>query len=495
MKLFKLQNAFLCVLSILGTTSCLSPEKLAQSSAAVPFATDGHLKMLYDIRMHPSAIENNGKIYITWRGESGLPQAKSYDLTTRKFSSQVSIFDGLEEEIDFDAYVNDQHFNPSIWRDNNGYFHIIAGCHGLKSFEISGCDIVKSRLPNDIASGWEPWSESLTSSINYPKLMVAYDKQTLIYHRYGGHLGAWTYHLSPNGETDWAGPDQYVVDMSAGSDPAKSCLDFYAGSYHNARLSPDGRTLHIAYVWQQEVGSADVWPPELKDNDCAAPVNHRYKGHKIPQGKTRYNLYYVAVDLPSGVATNYNGKELATPITRSSADSFAKILDTDDRLFSVPPSIHIDRDGTPQFLGVISSETPHQGWFTHLRYVDGEWEENKITRTSNVWNSGQLDRNSNGHLRAMLMAGDGEVAANSPKGTDLNGFGWGDRIEEWISRDEGKSWEISRDITPQKGMRYQNLRTISAEDGGNLDNLFLFYGWTADAKPGEAVAFLWDDRD
>ena len=374
MNLSNLPGTFFWAVLLAFPLGCVQAES---NVIAVPFASDGHLKMFYDIRMYPSAIEHDSKIYITWRGDRGLPQAISYDLERREFSNQINVFDGLEETFDFDAYIPDQHYISTIWRDKAGYFHVIAGCHGLKSFEVSDCDKVKSKKPSDIASGWVPWEHSITRSINYPKVFAVFDNQTLIYFRDGGHLGSWTYRISPNGETDWASPAQDVVDMNADAHPDESCLDFYAGSYHNARISPDGRTLHIAFVWQQEIGAADVWPSELRDNDCVPPKNELYESYDVPQGRTRYNLYYVKVDVPSGTVSNYRGDKLATPVTLSSAESNAKILDTNDRLFSVPPSIHFDRDGQPQFLGVISGESPHSGWFTHIRLVDGEWRETK----------------------------------------------------------------------------------------------------------------------
>ena len=482
--------------------SCLLFQALATTNAqaannaeAIPFAFDGHLKMFYDIRMYPAAIHHDGNVFITWRGERGLPQVISYDLDQRTFSDQVNVYEGIESAIDADAYVPDQHFVSTIWRDKEGYFHIIAGCHGLKSFEVSDCDKVKSKLPNDIASGWVPWSHHITSSINYPKIFNALNDQTLIYFRDGGHLGAWTYRLSPNGETDWSAPVQDVVDLNFNAHPDTSCLDFYAGSYHNARVSEDGKTLHIAFVWQQEIGAADVWPEALRENDCVAPVNERYRAYNVPQGRTRYNLYYVAVDLESGLTRNYSGERLTTPVTRSIADQKAKILDTNQRLFSVPPAIHFDQDGQPQFLGVISDESPNSGWFTHIRLVNNELRETRIVRTSNVWNAGLLDSPEPGVLRALLVVGDGEVKAmGTTKGTDLNRYGWGDRIEEWVSRDGGDNWIHTRNVTPQSGMRYQNIRTVSTGMGGYLKDVFIFYGWEPDAAPGQAVAFLWDDR-
>ncbi len=107
------------------------------------------------------------------------------------------------------------------------------------------------------------------------------------------------------------------------------------------------------------------------------PVNERYDNFSVPQGRTRYNLYYLAVDLQSGDVTNYLGDKLTTPVIKSTADNHAKILDSDERLFSVPPSVHFDESGQPQFLGVISAESPDSGWFTHIRLEDNEWREAK----------------------------------------------------------------------------------------------------------------------
>ncbi len=70
--------AFFCILA-LYTIARPKP-----ASRAVPFANDGQLKMLYDNRMHPLAVEYNNNAYIVWRGRKGNPYIISYDLKTRK---------------------------------------------------------------------------------------------------------------------------------------------------------------------------------------------------------------------------------------------------------------------------------------------------------------------------------------------------------------------------------------------------------------------------
>ncbi|GEM_PF-525904 len=483
--------AFVVLVALAG---CATPRNPASHDQIVAFARDGQVKMFYDMRMHPSAVQHGNMIYIAWRGTAGLPQAISYDLASRRFSSQVSIFEGLEYDTASRVYAADQHTTPVIWRDADGHLEILAGCYGLKSFEVTACDRARTMEAGDIDSGWERIAAPIAPSINYAKVMEVAGGGTAIFYRNGGHLGSWTYRVSPDGYSGWEAPEREVIDMNFGAHPDQSCLDFYAGSYSNARMSPDGLTMHIAFVWQQEFGSLDVWPPELADNDCRVPPSVLYSGANVPQGRTRYNLYYLGVDLASGIASNVRGEQLTMPVTRSIADREAQILDTGGRLFTVPPTIHFDADGTPRFFGVISGESPNSGWFTQVRFVDGDWRETRIVHTSNVWNASLVDWDAEGNLRALVIVGDGEEEAAPAGPTDLNGFGWGERIEEWVSADDGTNWSRRRVIVPQPGMRFQNLRAVSTGMGSYSNEVFLFYGWNADASPGEGVAFLWDDR-
>ncbi len=152
-----------------------------ESTSAVAFARDGHLKMLYDNRMHPAAIEIEDKVYIAWRGVNGWPQMLSYDLETREFSKQVNILNGLEEVFDLEKYTSDQHYNPVFWLNNDGYFYIIAGCHGNRPESYNDCDKMKSKVPGDIYSGWEKVDSKINISVNYPKVYRIFDDQTLMH--------------------------------------------------------------------------------------------------------------------------------------------------------------------------------------------------------------------------------------------------------------------------------------------------------------------------
>ena len=93
--------------------------RLTTSEQAVPFAWDGRLKMLYDNRMHPQAFLYDGKVYIVWRGDKGMPYIRFYDLKTRTFSDPVMVLSGLEDKVELNRYYRDHHFAPVIWMDTN----------------------------------------------------------------------------------------------------------------------------------------------------------------------------------------------------------------------------------------------------------------------------------------------------------------------------------------------------------------------------------------
>jgi hypothetical protein len=73
---------------------------------AVPFAENGTLKMLYDNRMHPQAVEYDGSVYIVWRGEKGFPYIIAYDLGGRTFSKPFMLLTGMQDQVDARKYEN-----------------------------------------------------------------------------------------------------------------------------------------------------------------------------------------------------------------------------------------------------------------------------------------------------------------------------------------------------------------------------------------------------
>ena len=95
----------------------------------VPFAKNSTLKMLYDNRMYPQAVQLKGKVYFVWRGEKGFPYVNSFDPAGRNFGQPHMLLAGKEESINKKRYRNDHHYAPVIWVDARGHLHTLFGCH------------------------------------------------------------------------------------------------------------------------------------------------------------------------------------------------------------------------------------------------------------------------------------------------------------------------------------------------------------------------------
>jgi len=369
---------------------------------------------------------------------------------------------GMEDLINARKYARDHHYSPVIWADSKGYLHTLSGCHGSSGFHLI------SARPRDITR-WRRCSD-ISESLSYPKVHRIYDDKTLVYFRDQGHLGSWTYRISSDGGITWTGPADPVVDLDA--EPQDGLLASHAGSYHTTAVSKDGRTLHVAFIWKVE-----------------EPVLNTRYNRILPDHTQRYNLYYLKVDLVSGKSFNCERDLLPAPVNKSTADSRCMVWDTRQRVAAVGPSIYLDGNDQPFFLLPVSDETPHRCRFYFIKRCAGKWVKTAITRTSHPFNACRLTRGADGLFRAYLITGEGESVSDE----NMDSYGWGDRVELWLCDRAGDNWKLSKDLTPLKGYKYQNIQFILESTGQTIEDIILFYGWR-DVN-GDGTAFLWDERN
>ncbi len=115
------------------------------------------------------------------------------------------------------------------------------------------------------------------------------------------------------------------------------------------------------------------------------------------------------------------------------------------------------------------------------------WAHSPICASSHQWNSGHLSRDSDGAIHAFVIAGEEYL-----EGGYMDRHGGG-RIEEWISRDDGVTWEKHRELSPSgneyKGWRFNNVQPVVRPDGTEVEGMLMFYGWKDPNLP-RARAFL-----
>jgi len=438
------------------------PQKASQVTIA--FGEGGQIKMLYDRRQRPQSVYLNDKVHIVFNagGQIGArpkaptkPMVVTYCPFTREFSEIVTL----------GPASRDHHYGPVVWADEDGYLHVLFGCH-----KTPGPHVISKR-PGSIGTNLDSWDTGtqIAPRISYPTLFRIHDNQELIYYRTDGHTSSWTYRITDdNGET-WTGPARDVTDMDI-----KGRTEW--SSYHSVLPSRDGKSLHVAFITYDDNKSDD--PKRFYNPRYDRPVENEWK----------YNLYYVKIDLQTHDVTNFDGESMNTPIDIDQADAKCRIWDTKWRGAGVPPTIALDENGDPAFLHVLSEETLEDHQYYYVKRADGEWKQTPITHSSHQWNGCHLARDEDGTLHAYLIVGDGYLDTSGY----MDGYGGGN-VEEWVSADKGNTWKKRRDLTPEEsrypGWKYNNIQPVTRPDGSVVDGMLLFYGWKDKDVP-QAKAFL-----
>lgn len=408
---------------------------------AVPFAEQGFEKMLYDARMSPVSIVHKNMLYVAWGGgPDGFPRPhiRSYNMDTHIWSDPV-IAGPLKRE------APDHHLNPVIWMDEQERLHMLYGVHcsaGVHVYTPVAGDITK-------------WVEApqIAPDITYPKIMKMADGTLVMFYRVLAHMGFWTYITSRDGGFSWTKP-RSLIDFDR--DPTEG-EDDWASTYHNARLSRDGKSLHLGFVYFHERGMYN-W------------IHPKY-GVK-PHVQTRFDLYYARVDIASGTLYDIDGNPLPRPLNRSQAEQ-AKIWDTGGLggYLTNIPSLYLDEQDNPGFLLVRSNDSGMRDCnFWYIQRKDGIWTRSMFAKTNSTWAGSCVHKQEDGRLAAYLIASD------DPGEKLIYGGG---NVEKWTSPD-GVNWTLEGKIDPAgaEGFLYNNPMFAEKSDGTGPDDRFLLmFGW------------------
>ena len=400
-----------------------------------PFAVNGFEKMLYDARQSPVAITHKDKLYVCWGGGTdGLPRPNiiEYDIPSGKWSEPI-------RPAELKREAPDHHMNPVIWVDHEDRLHMLFGVH------CSAGTHIYTPEPGNIRK----WVEGpqIAPDITYPKVMKASDGTLIMFYRVLAHMGWWTYIISKDGGFSWSKPVS-LIDFDR--DPIEG-EDDWASTYHNCRLSRDGKHLHFGFVYFHERGMYGWLHPIYK---------------VAPKVQTRFDLYYAKVDIETGRITDIDGNELPRPLNRRMAEP-AKIWDTYPLLTNIP-SIYLDEHDNPSFLLARSTEEGMRKcnfWF--IQRKDGAWHRSMFSKTNSTW-AGSCIHKENGKFAAYLIGSEEE-------GEKLT-YGGGN-VEKWTSLD-GDEWSLEGLIQPDPGLIYNNPLFPEKSDGSGFDERFLLmFGW------------------
>ena len=466
----KFAPLILCFVFLTLECSVNSRVNAAEASARdriLTFGVNGKRNMLYDARQRPQSVLLHGRLYIVYNADAtptknnkgkAYPMLITYAPETRQFTEPVRI--GPQH--------TDHHYSPIIWADESDYLHVLHGCH-----RTPGTHLISSE-PVVAGASTVKWIEAsqIAPKLSYPTVYRVYDEKEVMTYRTNGHTSSWTYRISEDNGTTWVGPEHDVIDLDS-----KGRTDW--SSYRTALPSENGRHLHMVYV------DYDDYITELTPDRL---YNSRYD--RVVGNDWKYNLSYVKIDLENHEVTNIDGNVLRTPIDIDYSKDHCLIWDTQGRGAGIPPVIALDAEGDPTFLHILSEGDLKTHGYYYVRREGGKWLRTRIHSSSHNWNCGYLVHDANGVIHAYLITGKGYL-----EGGYMDGRGGGS-VEEWISKDKGRTWSKNRDLTPDRaqypGWRFNHVQPVVRPDGTRVEGMLLFYGWKNADNP-TAKAFLLDE--
>ena len=191
----------------------------------------------------------------------------------------------------------------------------------------------------------------------------------------------------------------------------------------------------------------------------------------------RTNLYFLQTDDFGRTWRNVQGEAVRLPLAEAANPALVRDYQAEGRLVYIH-DLDLDAEGRPVILYVTAAgymPGPDGGprWWTVARWTGQRWEYAEITRANHNYSTGAL----------YLEDGEWRVIGSTERGPQP--VGSGGEVALWTSRDEGKTWIKTRDVTRSSALNHNYVRRpVNA----NPD----FYAFWADGNPdAESASHLY----
>lgn len=304
----------------------------------------------YSYVITPHAVADRGGVFCAFQNREGQPIVMVYSVNECRWSAPVKVSEhGLK---------GDDHGNPSLCIDREGYLHVFYGCHGGPMRHA------RSAKPWDIAA-WEEQAPP-TPRATYPQSILMADGVIWLLYRAGGHPEPWSLRTSSDNGQTWSEAER-VIEMRL--DPP----DRLAAAYCYFFPGAGGRTIHC--FWNHK-------------DDNAARVSqqrpHPWRPLKYPglhEAVYRYNVYYIKRD-EQGTWRNAAGEPVKVPVSKAEADARCLVYDSGDEFTFLGMHLAVDAEDRPHIkfgTGVVDWArveprviVPPRDKYASL--VDGRWQ-------------------------------------------------------------------------------------------------------------------------
>lgn len=318
----------------------------------------------------------------------------------------ISYFDHATQTVPrprllIDKMTSDAHDNPVISLDSDGHLWVFSSSHGTARPSY----IFMSKEPYDI----DAFERVLTTNFSYPQPHFIPDKGFVFLHtlyRDGGR--SLFQSVSPDGR-QWSEPE-LISRIERGH--------YQVSATHGTK-----------------VGTA-------------------FNMHPAPQGLNwRTNLYYMETDDCGRTWRTVAGEPLAMPVTDIASPALVYDYQSDGIVVYMKEVV-FDPEGRPVIFFLTS-----KGWqsgpvndprhWQTARWTGQRWEINEVVRVDNNYDSGSL-----------YIEGDDLWRVIGPGGPGPQPYNTGGEMEMWISRDRGRTWHKSAELTRDSRFNHHYARRV-----------------------------------
>ena len=383
---------------------------LLRAAPKVDYFSDNGYGNPVSTLQHPAAEHFNGVTYVAYSGPHEDPYVAAYVHATGQWLGpvQAGVNPMGKSPDQVDPGELDNHGRPALIVDRQGYIHLIFGGHGGEAsfgknkFGTAGKGRqihVVSQKPGDI-SAWQTL-ENISPFGTYSQWVKLANGDLYLFYRHGSHRSDWVYQKSVDDGRTFA-PEVSVIKHKRSADKTFVHDSWYAW-FDNGR----GDTITASYVY----------------HPCASP------GHPAQ----RINTYYMVMNCRDGAWTNVQGKPLALPVTKETADQQTLIQATGKEK-SNHGSCHVDAEGRPHIFFRFPGQVRHYRW-------DGKAWSAAVAVAANYGKGVDGDFYLETPLSVMALltqnnAGNGEV-------------------NRWQTLDGGVSWTKDATLFSAPGLSFQ----------------------------------------
>lgn len=313
--------------------------------------------------------------------------------------------------------VDDPHDNPSLQIDQRGRLWVFVSGRGRKR----PGQVYRSRLPHDISSFEDLGQREFT----YPQPWWIEDEGFLfLFTKYT--RGRELYWSTSDAFGESWGPDQKLAAMGG----------------HYQMSNQQGDRIITAF--------------------------NRHPGGNVDR---RTNLYFLQTRDRGKTWQTITGEAVKTPLTNPQGPGLVRDYQKEGRLVYLK-DLGFDAKGHPVLLYLTSANhQPGPGGaprlWTTAQWSGGKWVFHEVTRSTHNYDMGSL-----------YLEDDGSWRIIAPTEAGPQEHGTGGEIAMWVSKDEGKSWKMTRQLTRTSKRNHGHVRRpVNAHPG--------FYGFWADGHPDQ----------